>query len=204
MGDVRGCMRICTVAFLAAFICSLSLTAVYATNFGSIARAFYNFNGFSTANAVSVGNDGIHPVIFFSVESDMATATRWSMTNNYNTHPDISMYEVTGSSAWDVAVSDASYGANGFHGWVDCPPSAQQGGSHPNYYCMDQELRYNYTYSADFDTLTERRSVACHELGHTLGLRHPAAATNLGSCMHNGTNDYGLTQHDINHLSAQY
>jgi hypothetical protein len=62
--------------------------------------------------------------------------------------------------------------------------------------------------TTDFDTQGGRRRIACHELGHTVGLRHwNQYHSGAGSCMFtppvNATTE-GLSQHDRDHINAYY
>lgn len=105
----------------------------------------------------------------------------------------------TGSSPWDLCVFDSNYGDNGLYGWNACAGSVA--GSHPNQTCSLDWVRLNL-----FPPLTNnlRRSNACHEVGHAVGLRHPAAGTNTTSCMVVEIINLSLSGHDRNHLNAQY
>ena len=47
-------------------------------------------------------------------------------------------------------------------------------------------LVFNLTYKATkYDTLAKTQAIACHEVGHSLGLRHPEGGTST-SCMVSG------------------
>jgi len=55
-------------------------------------------------------------------------------------------------------------------------------------------------------TAAKRRSVACHEIGHAMGLTHYNVYTNSCMVQHLDTNNFpqGLSFHDIGHLNAWY
>lgn len=132
-------------------------------------------------SAVSVNADWIVPVFFeSSLPTIIRTALGWSFANNYGTNLD--MFQTT-TSAWDVAVRELDYGSNGAVGWIDCPPTAVQSGSHPSHHCADQVFRIDDVYIYDYDTTNEARNLVCHELGHTVGLRHSNDSDSPGSCM---------------------
>ncbi|MGH2653814.1 MAG: hypothetical protein ACRDHV_05615 [Actinomycetota bacterium] len=86
----------------------------------------------------------------------------------------------SGSESYDVRVVDDNYN-NFLTAWTGCPPEAQVSGSHPNKVCRGQKIHVNLQNVSGY-TVTQRRGLACHELGHTVTLRHvdnPGAA----SCM---------------------
>ncbi|MBI2763133.1 MAG: matrixin family metalloprotease [Chloroflexi bacterium] len=58
------------------------------------------------------------------------------------------------------------------------------------------------TYTAAYDTVAERDYLACHEFGHTLGLRHSGDAA---SCLFPNSATSGvLTSNEIVELNAHY
>jgi len=62
----------------------------------------------------------------------------------------------------------------------------QYGGSDSTHtrWCRPQRLYYNTYYEAGyFPDPNPKRYIACHELGHTIGLRHPRAGETLVTCM---------------------
>lgn len=70
-----------------------------------------------------------------------------------------------------------------------------------------QKVRYNgYPgYRDNYNSAHARRSMACHEIGHTVGLRN--RFDNRNSCMYvAGVSDRGTTTtaHDNNHINAHY
>lgn len=166
-----------------------------ASNFGSQCAVV---NGVSTC--VSLGNNNVHNYYFGSVEVNQRAAINWVSLNVYNP-TDVNTSE-TPNSDTDVRVWDSTYGFNGIWGWVDCPSTCAKSGAHPNKTGFRQELRFNLSYPNAFDTLFERRYMACHEFGHTLGLRHSGSTA---SCMYaNVATSNVLTSHDASHLNAKY
>lgn len=186
-----------TLALVLTLLLAVAVPRVIASNWGSQCGTV---NGVDTC--VSLANNGGHLVIFYSVEANQRNATLWSMANNYNP-TDMTVQETTYGGTADVGVYDYTYGANGIWGWVHCPPNnTGVGGAHPNRWCRGQTLKYNLSYPGAFDTDFERRYMACHEMGHTVGLRHSG---NTASCMYANvaTSNY-LDAHDNSHINAQY
>jgi hypothetical protein len=114
----------------------------------------------------------------------------------------------------DVIVRAGNYGRNGAAGWVVCPPDAPQGTNrHGHRWCRHQRLRFNLNplYSAYLNDPASRKYLACHELGHTVGLRHwgnppasdpPTAATCMTADTPNGTTH--LHRWDRQNINAYY
>ncbi len=162
-----------------------------AHNFGSVAPVG------TPLSSVSLGNDWYHTIKLDTMEATQTAAMTYAMDNVYTPLTDLHMaYDPN----YDVRGFDYTYGLNGAVGWVICPPPpVSQGGSHPNHWCYGQELRFNLSYGSYYDTQTERRWVACHELGHTVGLRH-----HDGSCLNISGPVLTLDADDIAHLNATY
>jgi hypothetical protein len=147
-----------------------------------------------------------------NVTTNLVSATHWAMDNVYTPDTVITMISTDGDD-YDVRVFDNDYGDNGLFAWVNCPPGADEGGTNPNRWCHGQTLQYNLNATVAYgsDTQMERRSRACHELGHTVGLQH---TSNDASCMQryheDGWMDPGpnrsttLSNHDENHINGYY
>lgn len=112
---------------------------------------------------------------------------------------------------YDVRVYDDDYGDNNVYGWVECPTTATTGGgtNYPNRWCYGQRLRFNLeeTYAGYWDTSFGGGFVACHELGHTVGLRHEADIFEFG-CMQVDTPDFAVSntysEEDVDHVLGAY
>ncbi len=194
---MRTAIRRITVALLSATATTIVLNGAFATNFGSTSR------GGSPSNAVSLADDSTHYVYDDFLFSSWVADFRWARDYVYGA-TDLDTY--TGSwSIADVKVWSGDYGMNGFFGWADCnPSSASTSGSHPTLRCYGQDIFFNlYSgYGYGFDSQSERIAQFCHELGHTLGLRHTSDYT---TCLNQGNISAGyLGTHDIDHLNANY
>jgi hypothetical protein len=96
----------------------------------------------------------------------------------------------------DLCLYDSNYGNNGVNGWNACAGSVI--GQHPNQKCSVDWVRINLYYSPP------AQRIACHEMGHAVGLRH---TSDQASCMKQtseGGTSQVLTQHDKDHLNGQY
>lgn len=161
----------------------------------------------------SVGDNAVHHVFFdASLTDGLAEALRTTMADDYGPTKLTMIVDDEIDRRTDVIAFSEDYGQNGAAGWVSCPPNEAQGMNASGHrWCRGQELFFNLNprYAIFFDDADSRHHVACHELGHTLGLRHwgnppesagPAAAT----CMNANTPNGPTTLHaiDIDHINA--
>lgn len=164
---------------LVALILMVTVAPLWADNAGSTAP-----DGSPSTN-VNFGNNSTHKIDIVTLNTQNLDATR-DLIDYYDVNTEITMYEINiggGSETADVEVRDADYGDNGLAGWVICPDGATTSGSHPYRSCFTQILRYNTNYSRT-DAQADRR--ACHEMGHTLALKHANSGANpdgTDSCM---------------------
>lgn len=99
-------------------------------------------------------------------------------------------------------MTDYNYTVNWPIAWTDCPPASAEGGSHPNRWCQPSKIRFNGDRRGYYDTSFERVAIACHEIGHTIGLRH---TSNTNSCMHAYPQTSNvISGHDVDHINAAY
>ncbi|CCH71816.1 zinc metalloprotease [Nostocoides australiense] len=205
----HGGLRV-ALGLLAATACGLPATAASANNFGSACdSATPGFPG----TCVSLANNTSHAIKRVGMYDTSAAlddvpgmATAISRFTDFKYSDTVTnMFITTTDPQPDVVASDDYYPHYpDVAGWVNCASgNTGTGGSHPNRWCRGQHLRINsYSYwnrSDVLDNVNQRRRVACHELGHTIGLRHkptdpaeiptfPLAESNL-TCMFYNVHD---------------
>ncbi|HWP63713.1 MAG TPA: matrixin family metalloprotease [Candidatus Binatia bacterium] len=133
---------------------------------------------------------------------DLVAATRYAAASVYDPVADIAVVEQANARNVDLIVQDAEFNVAGAWAWTFCAPGAVYGGSDPARWCRPQLLRYDLSDGYAFNTLSERRYVACHEFGHSFGLRH---SSNRSSCLFpNEAVSTVIVSHDVNELNAHY
>jgi hypothetical protein len=166
----------------------------------------------SPPRCTSVGDDRMHRIAFDeSLSPGLTDAMRYAMIEVYGPTRLTMVEHAEVTKRTDVIAFSGDFGDNGAAAWVYCPRDAPQGTNVVgDRWCRHQELYFNLNprYSIFFDDDASRRHVACHELGHTLGLRHwgnppesrgPAAQT----CLHANTPNGPTILHDadIDHIN---
>lgn len=164
---------------------------------------------------VSVGNDRFHYVyIDASVPPALAESVRHAIAEYDATTVLVVVEQGRVTPVTDVIVYAGDQGVNGAAGWVNCPQDARQGSNRLGHrWCQGQELHFNLNarYAAYFADEASRDYMACHELGHTVGLRHwgnpprsdwPRARTCMQPDVPDGPTT--LDQHDRDHLDDYY
>jgi hypothetical protein len=121
---------------------------------------------------------------------------------------EVSLYVVT-SGFYDVRVWDYAASENGYWAWTWCAIPATYGGSAASHtrYCYPQELIFNLTYkSSYYITQAKTNAIACHEMGHTLGLRHFNTSSGCMKSPPTGSsyNYTDITSHEDTHLKDGY
>ena len=83
----------------------------------------------------------------------------------------------------DVRLITADFGPIGELARTSCPSDGTRGGSDPTEWCWNQWIKINQNSALLPTDATGRKSLMCHEFGHTVGLRHPAGSDPHDTCM---------------------
>ncbi|HLT62698.1 MAG TPA: hypothetical protein VK020_15960 [Microlunatus sp.] len=196
-----------TAALTLLLLATLGIAPAHATNFGSTPCTG------TPRTCVNLADNSLHTWYPQGTLGNdipgMATAVQTAM-NDYEKNTDIVTQKVQNATT-DVTVTDYSYPPYPqFLGWVDCYPSSKTSGSDPNRRCDRQVLRFNAASPSKYwNTAAKRRSLSCHEIGHTLGLRHPSESQGgATSCLKTPFNPDKFSQvtsaHDNAHINAHY
>jgi hypothetical protein len=169
--------------------------------------------GVTPPRCTSVGDSPRHQVAFDdSLTEPLRIALHDTMVEDYGPTNLVMIEQDAPNGLTDVIAYSSDYGENGAAGWVYCPRDAPQGANPDgDRWCRAQELHFNLNprYAIYLGDDGSRAYVACHELGHTVGLRHwgnppesagPAAAT----CMNADTPDGPTELHadDVARINA--
>lgn len=127
-------------------------------------------------------SDGSQPRAYVTI-SDF-TPSGWPVlaaTNTWATEPNIDVYYNFGGCGGtghcvDVRLKNMAETCNQLRGFMD--PAYSNG-----HYSQDSIVRFNDACSASQFTNQNRRSIACHELGHVMGLAHELNLSLSESCM---------------------
>lgn len=180
----------------------ISLTPALGSNWGALDEEHRcTTDEFSQCTA----NNNFHWVwISTSLPNSLESALENSLANDFDV--------VAGITAESVASYDSTTDVHAFNytsaptSWTameTCAGFATFGGSGIRRWCKPHLLYMNTGFHwNDLDDPNERKHYACHELGHTLGLRHTSSTS---SCMKDQYYAVDLSSHDITqHLEPEY
>lgn len=186
-----------TLVAAAAGLCVLAVKTSYATNFGSQGTP----GSGGTTNGVFKTNNAYWNVIRRDLTTNYSDGVTLTLGVDYDEIPGFTATTWEESycqeSGMDVCVFDFDYGDNNLYGWNACAGSYS--GTHPNMVCELNYTRINLHYAPP------AMRIACHELGHSVGLRH---TIDSASCMRptslGGTSSRLSNPHDYNHIADAY
>lgn len=122
-------------------------------------------------------NNDLHYVFITpSLNTNMTTALENSITDDYAAIPEITAFTTSSTGNADVQVYEQNIGP-GIRGYTTCQIGASFGETGKNEWCRPQFIYLNNYYEDSEWNVSgaKRKWLACHELGHTLGLQHPEA-----------------------------
>ena len=164
----------------------------------------------TTPSSQCIANGAIHSVCISSASLQHSNAVVAAIAHYDGVAPLAVDQFFPPCLSYDVHVFDVNVPGNGVIAWTQCASGASYGGSESNgtRWCVPQEFRWNTAYNYTQTTNAHRNYVACHELGHTLGLRHRSSGS---TCMRVATISpvwippYTTTsQHDRDEIDAHY
>ena len=166
-----------------------------ASNFGSGPT-----NPGPPTNEISLGNNRWHSYSFHAATSAWRDALNNAAEDGYEPTR-VNTSQVGDSQNTDVRVAVGTLNTS-VYGWVSCPSDATRSGTDPTQTCWNQWLKIDTGNATGFSS-AQRKSLMCHEFGHTLGLRHREGTP--PGCMTNGSQWPSLpTAHDQDHLDDHY
>lgn len=146
--------------------------------------------------------------ITLTFDPDFADAVRDSMAQDYNLTGQFNMYNSSGINISDVYWVHATFDSSipqKFWLYETCRSSSTHGGGNGYYgWCRPHAIRVDKSRPGWQDvTLAKMDYLACHELGHSVGLQHPGTYPNENAprvtCM-DYQQDKNLGNHDREHL----
>jgi predicted Zn-dependent protease len=174
----------------------------------------------ATVDSQCVANNYVHGVNFSSTLTGEWTDALEETIAYYNDNSELVVWGSAPYTTTNDVRAATVVTANGLWGWTRCVSTPTQTGTllatPPPFaidtkWCIPQLIYFNDQYEGYYNTLNRKTAVACHELGHTMGLRH--RSTTPVACMRstpiNRSPEPDLVYpspggHDLNHLNAFY
>lgn len=156
---------------------------------------------------VNKADNGTHLYYYDDVPNSLQSNSEEMIDNVYQPISSIYMDKVNNeTSVTDMVVHAHDYTSFCGHDWSNLYGLASCGNLVSGQQYCDKHNVYLDTSDTSGWSDSRKKSLTCHEYGHTFGLLHRDDATN--ACMVTYLNDHnfpnGLSQHDIDHLNAHY
>lgn len=142
-----------------------------------------NFGNFCDTTPLSqcVANDANHFYALIDLSAQRQGATQRALSNLYGANSEINVFT---SSSSDLKVYEVNSAVNAFAFGQCAPVGAVYGGNEAAHtrWCQPQYIKWNTAVDAasKVNTTAKYNYIGCHEVGHTVGLRHRPGST---SCM---------------------
>lgn len=195
------------LAFLSGVLLAGGLSGVaLATNWGSNTTSADEIAHpcDTTIYSQCIADSGVHRVYlgYLTSASGMIAASQNAIAV-YDAVTDVTAVTWSSPDA-DAVLTEADRGNSGYWAYTACTSISTYGGTDPRRWCYPQRVVFNLTHPSNWDgSPPGRDTVACHELGHTLGLRH--AVSSQSSCMRSAQTIYTtITTHDHAMLNGLY
>lgn len=173
---MRGLRRTVAVLIGSVVVLLFAVTPAIATNFGP----YFAEGRFHTMNYVSLTQNWIDASNYAKAHLTIVTDMSASVVSYHDA---------------DIALYDQNDGDVGYYGYWTCVIEA----SYDPDICSHGHLVYNTYYWTNLDM---RKSIACQEVGHSVGLRHDNTRT---TCMRSDENfPIAYSSHDISHINGRY
>jgi hypothetical protein len=189
---------------------AIILAAAVTTTAASPASA----NGFGNANGCCpFADNGKHWYNYASLETRTRTAVKAALLNldsqtdmtvaadtTADPSTDVESFDQYYVDHWDLDWNGSSTGYNLF-AYSKCVKANAPASSGQPWTCDQYEVRYDLA-DIDWMTATQRQALACHEVGHTVGLDHSTEST---SCLKTGAHKIiKYSAHDVAHINGRY
>ncbi len=189
-------VRIATAAIV--ICCAIALDSAHAANalnWGSTGTAGVG----GTTNGVWLTDSRFWYVAKRDLTNTYSAGVQSALTSEYMpTDLEVTIYVPTScpDASYDLCVYDSNYGDNGYNGWNACAGTAS--GAHPNQLCSLDWVKINQHYSPP------AKRIACHEMGHSIGLRHTGEHASCMMRSADGGTSEVLSGHDKGWINGKY